>query len=60
LEPLPSARPRVGALLVSAIDHGDLDDAITADLHAEYVVSRQRTVEQDVAFGIRQVVDIAM
>jgi len=49
-----------GAPLVSAIDHGGLDDRITAELNAPFVVSRQRTVEQDVAYGIRQIVDIAM
>ena len=50
----------MGTPLVSAVDPGGLDDAITAELNAPYVVSRQRTVEQDVAFGIRQLVDIAM
>lgn len=29
-------------------------------LHGMYLVDRQRTVEQDVAFGIRQLVDIAL
>jgi uncharacterized membrane protein len=46
--------------LISLIDPGDLDDATTAKLNAVYVISHQRTVEQDVAFGIRQVVDVAM
>ncbi len=29
-------------------------------MNAVYVISRQRTVEQDAAFGIRQIVDIAL
>ncbi|WP_276569054.1 DUF2254 domain-containing protein [Thiocapsa imhoffii] len=49
-----------GTPLVSLLDPGDLDDATTARLNAIYVIARQRTVEQDVAFGIRQIVDIAM
>ncbi|MEY6432907.1 DUF2254 domain-containing protein [Thioalkalicoccus limnaeus] len=50
----------VGTPLVSLLDPGDLDDATTAKLNAVYVISRQRTVEEDVAFGIRQLVDVAM
>ncbi|MBK1732299.1 DUF2254 domain-containing protein [Thiococcus pfennigii] len=49
-----------GTPLVSLLDRGDLDEATTARLNAVYVIGRQRTVEQDVAFGIRQLVDIAM
>lgn len=49
-----------GRPLVSLLDPGDLDEATTARLNAIYVISRRRTVEQDVAFGIRQLVDIAM
>jgi uncharacterized membrane protein len=49
-----------GTPLVSLLDPGDLDDATTARLNAVYVIGRQRTVEQDVAFGIRQLVDVAM
>jgi uncharacterized membrane protein len=49
-----------GTPLVSLLDPGDLDDATTARLNAVYVISHQRTVEQDVAFGIRQIVDVAM
>ena len=49
-----------GTPLISLIDPGDLDDATPARLNAVYVISHQRTVEQDVAFGIRQVVDVAM
>ncbi|WP_373509467.1 DUF2254 domain-containing protein [Thiocapsa sp.] len=49
-----------GTPLVSLLDPGDLDDATAAKLNAIYVIGRQRTVEQDVAFGIRQIVDVAM
>jgi uncharacterized membrane protein len=49
-----------GTPLVSLIDPGDLDNATTARLNAVYVIGRQRTVDQDVAFGIRQIVDVAM
>jgi uncharacterized membrane protein len=49
-----------GTPLISLIDPGDLDDATPARLNAVYVISHQRTVEQDVAFGIRQVVDVAI
>ncbi len=49
-----------GTPLVSLLDPGDLDEAKTARLNAAYVISRQRTVEQDVAFGIRQIVDVAI
>jgi uncharacterized membrane protein len=49
-----------GTPLVSVVDPGGLDDETTAELNAAYVIGRQRTVEQDAAFGIRQIVDIAM
>jgi uncharacterized membrane protein len=49
-----------GTPLVSLLDPGDPDEATTARLNAVYVIGRQRTVEQDVAFGIRQIVDVAM
>lgn len=49
-----------GRPLVSVANPQMLDDEMTARVNAMYVVSRQRTVEYDVAFGIRQIVDIAM
>jgi uncharacterized membrane protein len=49
-----------GTPLVSLLDPGDLDEATTARLNAAYIISRSRTVEQDVAFGIRQIVDVAI
>ena len=49
-----------GTPLVSVVDPAGLDDKTMAELNAVYVISRHRTVEQDAAFGIRQIVDIAM
>ena len=49
-----------GGPLVSVANPDILDDEMTAKVNALYVISRQRTVEYDVAFGIRQIVDIAM
>ena len=46
--------------LVSLRDPSGLDATTTARLNAAFAIGRQRTVEQDVAFGIRQIVDIAM
>lgn len=37
-----------------------MDRPTTDELNGVYVISRQRVVEQDAAFGIRQIVDIAM
>ena len=36
------------------------DDEAAARLSAAYIISRQRTVQQDAGFGIRQIVDIAL
>lgn len=49
-----------GAPLLSVMGPSSVDDETTAKLNAAYSVSRQHTVETDVAFGIRQIVDIAM
>jgi uncharacterized membrane protein len=49
-----------GMPLVSVSGPFDPDDRITAEINEIYVISRQRTVEQDPAFGIRQIVDIAL
>ncbi|MGD9948194.1 MAG: DUF2254 domain-containing protein [Desulfobulbus sp.] len=49
-----------GRPLVSVANPDILDDTMTTKVNALYVISRQRTVEYDVAFGIRQIVDIAM
>ena len=48
------------APLLSVADTSSMDDETTAKLNAAYSVSRQRTVATDAAFGIRQIVDIAM
>lgn len=49
-----------GALLVSVAGPGEPDEAAVAELNSIYFISRQRTVQQDAGFGIRQIVDIAM
>ena len=49
-----------GTPLISVAERGGLDDATTDELNGVYVIGRQRVVEQDAAFGIRQIVDIAM
>lgn len=49
-----------GMPLVSVANPDALDDEMTAQVNGVYVISHQRTVEYDVAFGIRQIVDIAM
>jgi uncharacterized membrane protein len=48
------------APLLSVADTSSMDDETTAKLNAAYSVSRQRAVATDAAFGIRQIVDIAM
>ncbi len=50
----------VGVPLVSLRDPRGLDAAAKDRLNAAFAISRQRTVEQDAAFGIRQIVDVAM
>jgi uncharacterized membrane protein len=49
-----------GAPLMSVARRDGPDDEAAAELNTVYVISRQRTVQQDVGFGIRQIVDIAM
>jgi uncharacterized membrane protein len=48
------------APLVSLVGPGGLVDETAAELNAAYVIGRHRTIETDAAFGIRQIVDIAM
>jgi uncharacterized membrane protein len=48
-----------GTPLMSVAGPGP-DEETAAELNAVYVISRQRTVQQDAGFGIRQIVDIAM
>jgi uncharacterized membrane protein len=49
-----------GTPLISVVDSGGLDEDTADELSAVYVISSHRTVEQDVSFGIRQLVDIAL
>ncbi len=48
------------ALVSFALEEDPPDQETIAALNASYSTSRQRTVEQDPAFGIRQIVDIAL
>ncbi|WP_296810799.1 DUF2254 domain-containing protein, partial [Thiocapsa sp.] len=49
-----------GTPLISIMGFDDVDEAMTDTLNAVYVINRQRTLEQDATFGIRQIVDIAL
>lgn len=49
-----------GTPLVSVVLDAPPDDELVASLQAAYTISRHRTLEQDCAFGIRQIVDMAM
>ena len=49
-----------GAPLVSVAGPDEPDEESTAELKAIYFISRQRSLQQDAGFGIRQIVDIAM
>jgi len=49
-----------GTPLISIAISTQLDDDEIDALNAVYVVGRQRTVEQDAGFGIRQIVDISL
>ena len=49
-----------GTPLVSVALDSPPDDELVASLQAAYTISRHRTLEQDCAFGIRQIVDMAM
>ncbi len=49
-----------GAPLVSVTRLDGPDDEAAAELNNVYVISHHRTVQQDVGYGIRQIVDIAM
>ena len=49
-----------GTPLASVAGPGGPDEETAAELNGIYVISRQRTVQQDAGFGIRQIVDVAM
>lgn len=49
-----------GAPLLSVARRDGPEDEAAAELKTVYVIGRHRTVQQDVGFGIRQIVDIAI
>jgi uncharacterized membrane protein len=49
-----------GTPLVSLALPGPPNEALVAEVQAAFVISRHRTLHQDCAFGIRQIVDMAM
>lgn len=49
-----------GTSLISMPGEATNNPEMIHTLHSHYVFSRYRTVEQDVSFGVRQIVDIAM
>jgi len=49
-----------GAPLMSVARRDGPDNEAATELNTVYGISRQRTVQQDVGFGIRQIVDIAL
>lgn len=49
-----------GAPLVSFVGKSTPDKKAELELHGAYSIDRRRTIVQDVGFGIRQIVDIAL
>lgn len=49
-----------GTPLVSIADVSRIEPKVIEAINAFYVVSRQRTVQQDATFGIRQIADVAL
>lgn len=49
-----------GTPLVSIQRDGPLPDQLETAVRAAFTINRSRTVEQDAAFGIRQIVDVAL
>lgn len=49
-----------GAALASMSSRGSLPEDMADDVEAAFNIHRFRTIEQDVGFGIRQIVDIAL
>jgi uncharacterized membrane protein len=49
-----------GTMLASVALEDPLDEETIAALQATFSISRHRTVDQDAAFGIRQIVDVAL
>jgi uncharacterized membrane protein len=46
--------------LASTAGRNDHDEEMVAELNGVFVLSRQRTLQQDAGFGIRQIVDVAL
>ena len=46
--------------LVTAYSNGPLDEKFVENVHGAYTINALRTIEQDVGFGIRQIVDVAL
>jgi uncharacterized membrane protein len=49
-----------GHPLLRAVDASFIDDAFAASVNRSYTINHQRTIDQDVAFGIQQIVDVAL
>ena len=49
-----------GTPIISVRSPRAVDDDLSAKLNGVYLIGRQRTVQQDAGFGIRQIVDVAM
>ena len=45
---------------IASVTGGKLDDASTRSLNKAYATGRQRTLHQDAAYGVRQIVDVAL
>ncbi len=49
-----------GASIVSVCGHQRPDDEVVERIESLFVIDRQRTVDEDVAYGLRQIVDVAL
>lgn len=49
-----------GSVLLSVAGTADVDEALADALADTYYINRQRSVDQDAGFGIRQIVDVAL
>lgn len=50
----------IEATAIASVTGGSLDDASVRTLNNAYATGRQRTLQQDAAYGIRQIVDVAL
>ncbi len=46
--------------LISLFNHKEQNEDLSHEINASYSIDRQRSLHQDIAFGIRQIVDIAL